>query len=108
MMATLRTTPAPTDVRLGRYYHLGLDDQAIAQRLGLSPWTVRAHRQRLGLLRGPRPGPAVVEGDLLDAHAAGLTTTEIAARLGCTRRTAQEYLYRLGLRAHRQRSGSGR
>lgn len=101
-MATPRTTPADTDIRLERYFRAGLDDEAIAGRLGLSAWTVRAHRQRLGLLRGPRPGPPIREEDLVRLHEEGLVTSEIARRLGCTRRTAQEYLYRLGLRAHRQ------
>lgn len=99
-MATLRTSPSSRDSQVRRLYRAGASDQQIAQELGVTTWCIRQDRRYLGLLRVPTPADSIPDSRLAELHSLGLHNGDIATVSGLTRRTVQERLHRLGLRAH--------
>lgn len=82
----------------------GLHDPAIADRLGLTVHQVRRARRAAGVAANPgAPARSGWEERIRAAHGRGLSTRGIAEATGYSYRTCQEYLGRLGLRAHKGR-----
>lgn len=81
----------------------GKADQEIADLIGRTPTAVRKRRQLRGWIGEV---VSVDRNRIRQLHAEGYNALQIAERVGCTHRTAQEYLYREGLRTrsgHRRR-----
>ena len=82
----------------------GLDDKAIGQRVDRTAKAIRLRRQDRGWTTPPDP---VDKDALRELHAAGHNAREIAYKLGCTHRTAQELLWREGLETRNGRRRKG-
>lgn len=93
--------PADIETEIRRRHALDEPDAAIGAAIGWTAAQVRRARRTLGLSGVGYRVRSDWEARVSDAHARGLTTPEIAAETGYSVRTVQEYLHRLGLRAHR-------
>lgn len=97
--------PQPTPTQHAEVLALvasGMHDPDVAQRVGVTAAAVRGIRRRAGVAGHARPNArSLWRETVAAAHAEGLTTREIAERTGYSHRTCQEYLARLGLKAHR-------
>lgn len=76
--------PKSHDERVAELHSQGLNDPAIAARIGLSPSQVCRIRRRLKLPGLPNAKRSGWQRKLREAHLYGLTPKEIARRLGWT------------------------
>ena len=93
----VRTTLA----RIHAGWEAGQSDAAIGAELGLTRRAVERRRHRAGLHK--ESAPVVDRAEVTRLYREGNTAAEIADVVGCTHRTAQQLLYKLGLTRGRGR-----